>query len=52
MKTSAAGAAPPRDYTRTMYRHHPGSGIAEQQKKKEWNQKSSSAMASGTWSFL
>jgi hypothetical protein len=32
-KTSTARAAPPRDYTRTVYRRRPGSGLAEQRKK-------------------
>jgi hypothetical protein len=52
-KTSTTSAAPPRDYTRTVYRRRPGSGPAKQRKKKkDSDQKSSSATASVTWSFL
>jgi hypothetical protein len=35
-KISAVGAAPSRDYTRTVYRRHPDSGPAKQRKKKDW----------------
>jgi hypothetical protein len=52
MKTSATGATPLRDYTLMVYRRHPGSDPAEQRKKKDWKQKSSSATASGMYSFL
>jgi hypothetical protein len=46
---STASATPPRDYTRTVYRHRLGSSPAKQRKKKDSDQKSSSATASGTW---
>jgi hypothetical protein len=51
-KTSVASATPLRDYTHMVYRHHLGSGLAKQQKKKNSDRKSSSAIASGTWSSL
>jgi hypothetical protein len=51
MKTSTAQAAPPRDYTRTVYRRRPGSGPAEQ-KKVDLDWKSGSATASDTRGFL
>jgi hypothetical protein len=41
---------PPRDYTHTVYRHPLGSGPANQ-RKKDSDQKSSSAIASGLRSF-
>jgi hypothetical protein len=52
MKTNATEAAPPRDYTRMVYRLRPGSDPAEQRKNKDRNWKSSNATASGTWNFL
>jgi hypothetical protein len=52
IKTSTARAAHPRDYTRMVYRRRPGSGPAEQRKKKYWNRKSSSATVSDMCSFL
>jgi hypothetical protein len=47
-KTSAKRAAPPRDYTCTMYRCHLGSCPVKEQKKKGSDQKSSCTTVFGT----
>jgi hypothetical protein len=49
---STAQAAPPRDYTHTVYKRRTGSGLAEQRKKVDLDWKYGSAAVSETEGFL